>query len=600
MKRKKRILLIAVGVISLLLIALLVKQIINFSVRDEIPQLPDFEHIHDSQKEQILSAHKKAKNFPSSDNIGTLGMVYHSNAIYDKAALCYTSAIRKNPSNWIWNYYLGYLNSELGVSDAAIENFSNVIKYKPDIYLAWYYSGETFQKMGRSDKAEEYFNKIISHPDKVFILRAPQRPIYYPLKSYAIYHLARIHIDSGRLDLAEKMLLEINQRHRTFGPVYRMLGNVYSLKGDITLSREYIIRAGDLPDYIPPRDTIIDKLSLISRSEDYILKQIDLAAKGYNFEWAFTLLNNSLQHIPDNKHLISKAVKDFIKLDYGKYAMPFLEKHMEYFKDDLNELITVATSLQYKGFFHEAAKYYLRVSDLPHADPAGLAKVATSMWQVGLKEKALKLIQEQLIKHPENIDVLANAGYFYLTQGDKEKASSYYKELRRLFPADPKTYSLAGLIAEANGNLKEAIKMFNQVYKADPKDMSNIQYLGNAFVKEKMWKQAHDFFREALEHHPNEPYILERLGAILLSSPNPELLNINEAKVFSERAFIHYFSPFMTRLSAGRNLAIAYASLGDKKRANEYLNTAINMARRENVPKEYLQALENDLKKLNQ
>ncbi len=600
MKRKKRIFLFTGGAISLVLIAFLLKLIINFSIRDKLPPLPDFEHTHSSLTEQIISAHRKAKNYPSADNIGSLGMIYHSNAFYDKAAICYATAIKRNPSQWIWHYFLGYLNSELGISDAAIENFRNVIEYKPDIYLAWYYSGEIFRKMGRTDKAEEYFNKIISLPDKAFILRAPYRPIYYPVKSYAMYHLARIYMDTNRLDLAEKRLLEINQRHRTFGPVYRLLGNVYALKGDIKLSREYINRAGDLPDYIPPRDTIIDKLSLISRSEDYLLKQIDLAAKGYNFEWAFTLLKNSLQHIPDNKHLISKAVKDFIKLDYGKYAMPFLDKHMEYYSDDLNELITVATSLQYKGFFHEAAKYYVRISELPHADPAGLAKIATSMWQVGLKDKAQNLIKEQLEKHPENIDVLANAGYFYLTQGNKEKASSYYLKLKNLFPSDKRTYSLGGLIADSEGDLNESVKMFKRVYMADPEDMSNIQYLGNAYVKGKMWKEAHDFFREALEHHPNEPYILERLGAILLSSPYPDLININEARNFSERAFIHYFSPFMTRLSAGRNLAIAYDALGDKKRAYDYLNTALNMARRENFPKEYLEALENDLKKLNQ
>jgi tetratricopeptide (TPR) repeat protein len=135
LKKNNKILLFSVAVIFFLI---LLDLVFAFPYRKRIPDLPNTENITDILKDQIKSASQKAHFYPSAYNIGILGMIYHSSAYYDKAAECYSLASKKNSSKWIWSYYLGYLNKEMGESEKAIANFSAVVKTNPGAYHAWY------------------------------------------------------------------------------------------------------------------------------------------------------------------------------------------------------------------------------------------------------------------------------------------------------------------------------------------------------------------------------------------------------------------------------------------------------------------------------
>ena len=154
-----------------MLIFLFVKFLIDNGYRTQLPQPPDMQSLSIRLKEQLSDAFKKANHKPTSNNIGTLGMVYHSSAYYDKAAICYKMAEKKEKKEWIWSYYLGYLNQEMGDPNAAIGNYRSVIKKNPQAYLAWYYAGECYQKIGSSDSAELAFKYIITRTDRNFTFK---------------------------------------------------------------------------------------------------------------------------------------------------------------------------------------------------------------------------------------------------------------------------------------------------------------------------------------------------------------------------------------------------------------------------------------------
>jgi len=132
-------------------------------------------------------------------------MVYHSGTFYEQAKQCYILAIKKNSSKWIWNYYLGYLNKEMGENAAAIENFTKVVEKNPKNRLAWFYIGEGYQAMGSNDKAEGIFNKIISQGDVNDSPGNPARFDYFPLSTYARFQLANIYLNTQRTDLTERL-----------------------------------------------------------------------------------------------------------------------------------------------------------------------------------------------------------------------------------------------------------------------------------------------------------------------------------------------------------------------------------------------------------
>lgn len=581
----------------MVLAILLTKLILYIPYRTQIPHLPDMLSLSAPLKEQLSATYKKAYSKPTADNIGMMGMVYHSCAFYDKAALCYKLAIKKDNAKWIWSYYLGYLNQEMGDPNAAIRNYKEVTKNSPEIFLAWYYEGQCYQKIGLTDSAELVYKRIISRMDKNALVKTATRYDYFPLVTYAMYDLSRIYMSTEHIDVAEKTLKEIIDYQRAFGPAYRLLGNIYSIRGNEPLSKQYLVRANDLTVDPSPVDTLIDRLSLISRSEMYLLKSIDVAEKNVFPEYALELVNHSLTYIPENNYLVAKAIRLLLIRDMGNKALPYLDQHIKYFQNDFSELKSVGDLLYNKGFYFQAMNYYSDALKLKPDDNQVKVCSVICLFKEGKKQQALDMIDDMLNKNTTNPGVLADGVTLLLNLGEKEKAFMWLSRLKKLSPSFTKGQQLTGMFAEQEGKWQEALANYSSAFKDDPSDLTTARLLGNLLVRQKLWERAITHFRKALEYHPNEPYLLERLGTLLVTCNDPKLRNVSEGRDLCERAFIHTASHSITLVSAGRSLAIAYAILGDKRNASNVLKMTITLARNENVPSAYMDDLRNLLQK---
>jgi tetratricopeptide (TPR) repeat protein len=482
----------------------------------------------------------------------------------------------------------------MGDPKTALRNYREVTKINPKIFLAWFYEGECYQKMGLNDSAEIAFKNIINRMDKNTVVKTPTRYDYFPLVTYSMYDLARIYMSTQHVDLAEKTLKGIIEDQKAFGPAYRLLGNLYSTKGDTSLSKHYLVRSNDLNVNPSPVDTLIDRIALMSRSEMYLLKKIEEAEKSVFPEYAIELVNHSLTYIPENNYLISKAIELFLVSNMGKKALPLLDRHIIYFQKDYNELKNVGDLLYKKAFYSQAMKYYSEAIKLKPSDPQVQSCIVICLASEGKKQQALDLINEKLDKNKTDPAVLADGVTLLLNIGEKKKAIEWLKRLRNVSPSNTKGLQITGMLFEQDGKWQEALNMYNLSFKGDPGDLTTERLLGNLLVKQKMWDKAIAVFRKGLEYHPNEPFLLERLGTLLVTCNDPKLRNIGEGKDFCERAFINTASHSFTLVSAGRSLAIAYAIQGDKRNASNIIKMTINLARGENVPSTYL----DDLRKL--
>ena len=264
MKNKRKVILyIAGGAIGLISIGLSLKFITNGRYVRRIPEISGSHALPGPVIDQISEARVKAKRNPSADNLGMLGMVYHSSANYEQAAACYKLAIERDDTKWIWSFYLGYLYTEMSESNSILKNFNRVIEINPEVYHAWYYCGEEYMNLREFDRAEKYFGEIRSIIKPNISGNPSTREDRYPLGTYAMFQLSNIYFNTGRIDLAENTLKELIQANRTFGPGYRLLGNIYRTKGDIPLSDQYGAKANDLMAFSPPVDTLVDRLALI-------------------------------------------------------------------------------------------------------------------------------------------------------------------------------------------------------------------------------------------------------------------------------------------------------------------------------------------------
>ena len=591
MTKKRKITTTLLSIIILIVILVSLKLGLNIPYRKQLPPLPEMKSLTPSLQSQLTNASRKAYLNPSSENLGMLGMVFHSSAYYDKAAICYKLAIKRDNSEWIWNYYLGYLNREMGESMAAIENFNAVITKNPRMNQALYYIGEGFQNRRENDKAEKAFGSITNRQDIANVNRNEIRYDYFPLSAYASFQLARLYLTSNRVNEAEAILKKIIKENRSFGPAYRLLGNVFQIRGDSVLSKRYTIRANDMAVYSSPVDTLIDKLDLLSRSDIYLLKKIDEAEKSVYPEWALNLVNHSIHYFPENKYLVSKAIHLFIITDKVTQAIPYTDQHINAYKNDFKELKSVGDLYYQKGNYSQSAIYYNMATLLKPEDPEVQFCLILSRWKEGMKQQALESFNDLIEKNNTNIKILADGATMLLYLGEKEKAAAILTRLMHLAPSDPKVKNIAGMLAESNGNLPEAINLYEAAFRRNPEDVSTIRSLGNILMKQKLWDKSITLFRTALQFHPNEPYMLERLGTLLISCPDPILRNINEGMEYAERAFINTTSHSSTLISAGRSLAVGYAKLGDKQNAYLILNMTINAAKRENLSESNIEAL---------
>jgi len=515
----------------------LVRTTASNQYRSQIPDIPDSYSLSVPVKEQLSQAFINAKHVPSAENLGMLGMAYHSSANYEQAAECYHLAIQRDESAWIWNYYLGYLNMEMGNADAIIENFKSVIDKNPDMDLAWYYLGEEYKNLRENELAEMSFGKITGTKIEDSAPKNPTRYDYFPLSTYAMFQLSRIYYDKGQMELAESTLKEIILNNRSFGPAYRLLGNLYSISGDTTLSNRYTTRANDLVAFAPPVDTLVDRLVLLSRSEFYLLKKIDEAESSIYPEWAMKLVNHAMEYLPDNKYLFSKAIKICLMLDMDQQAGGYIDQHISFFKDNFTEMYNMGMLFFQKRLYPQSLKYFTRALDLKPDEAEIQNCLAICIWTVGERQKTNEILDALLKEYHDNPDVLADVTSLLFDLGEEEKATVQLSRLKKLAPAQPKVLKMSGGSAERNGDIDGAISLYEQSVKGNPEDLTTIRHLGDLLIRQRKWDSANRHYRESLVYHSNDPYLLERLGTLLVTCPNPALRDMKEGKEYSERAF---------------------------------------------------------------
>ena len=590
-KKTKNILLAVTGIFATVIVALLCMYFFNSQYKNRIPEVPDSSLLSKAVMDQIQVENKKAHQNPTSNNLGELGMVYQSSANYDQASQCYLLAIKKNKTDWKWSYYLGYLNLELGRNELVVDNFKRVTEIDQDNELAWYYLGEAYKNMRRNDLAEKAFLQIIN-ANNVPVIKDPTRQDRFSMSVYAMFQLANTYFDSGRTEMAEKTLIAVIRKNDLFGPAFRLLGNIYKMKGDIAQGEGYTTRANDLFLFSPPVDPLIDKLALMSRSEFYLLKKIDEAyLNGYN-DYAIELVNQGLKYIPDNENMISKAIKVYLGTNMKQKASGLIEQHISSFTDNYPELITVGKLFFQKDMYTESKEYWTNALKL-RSDESEIYKfLAMCFLNLGDYQKAQELLIDAAEKYRENDDNLADILFLLLQFGNIEQTNHFLNQLNQISLQRPKVQKLNGKLAEKKGNIKAAISFYEKSFEGDPKDEETIHFLGALLFKQDIWDEYIKFYKEVVKYNPNNPEYLEKLSTVLISCPDSSLRNLDEGIRYSIRAFTHKGSPPHIMISSGKYLAIALVQKGDKQNAIKILEKTINISQTTDNPEEIKQELE--------
>lgn len=559
----------------------------------KLPNITDLEGTSSSFKNYLIDANVKVKNKPTSNNLGELGMIYQSNNYFKEAETCYLLAIEREPKNWKWSYYLGCLKRNLGDSENAIKYFNTVLDINPVAYMASYYLGEAYSQIGLITKAEEILKRLSVMDKAPFVLKNSKRTSYFPLPVYAHLQLAKIYTRTNNKELAKKQLKTLINKQITFSPAYKQLSIIYAEKGDTVLRQYYTDRSKDLNIYTSPVDTLLDKLSFYSMSETYLLKQIEDARRSSNSLWALELVALGLKNIPESKYITSKAIKQFIDMNAVKQALPLLTKHIVAFSDNYQELIEVGVGLANSKQLKEAQAYFIAAENVRGEKPETRSTLAGMYYEkLGMKDKAITFIDQLLKENPNNTSVISDAVFLFLRVEDIKRAKQYLTQLKQIDSAHLDIPVLEGIIYMITGNETQSIKHFEMAFKVNTEKKFVIDYLETYYQKNKMWSNLLGLYKSALKQFPNDSSIQEAYGTLMINCPDETIRDLNQAREFSERAFINNKYTLQTRVMAGRSLSVAHFELKNYGKALYYIHKTIDIAKRARFSKDYVARLE--------
>jgi tetratricopeptide (TPR) repeat protein len=560
----------------------------RFKERKALPDYPAFETVHPAVIKQVRDAGRRAWIYPSADNIGRLGMVYNANGFYDEAGWCYRMASALSGEEWIWDYYIGYIDAETGESASAAESLGRVIEKNPGNKHASLYLADALSNIGSTGEAEEIYRGLFSpNPDQSAEQKLPSTS-YFPVSTYAGFRLARLYINDNRYDDSETVLKRLVEEQVRFGPAYRLLGHLYGLKGDSISSRRYILLANDHDEYTPPFDTLINRLAKISRSEAYLLKHIDDALHNNNSSYALQLCNRAIQYLPDSKVLLSRALYGYFALGYEEKALPYINTHFDYFREDFDELMSMAGVLAGEGYKDFALRYFERAKSLRPDN----SRLALWLSDAGMRNEALILLNDQLTRNPDDAEALTDAVKLLIRLGNYEMAEEYLSRLKVADSGHPGYLKLSGVIAEHDGRIVDAIMMYEEACRQDPSDIEIVRYLAEVYKRQNMKDRAIAHYGDALSTFPNDPVLLEGFGSLLINSKDRSRDEIREGAWYAWRAFYNYMSDFQVILSAGKSLATAYTLTGESGKAAEIINSTLELAGEDFVTPDFFQYMD--------
>lgn len=238
-------------------------------------------------KDAILSAHRQAVAQPESGQAsGHLGMVLEAHALYQPAILSYRRAIRLEPDEFAWRYYLALTLQQLSQPEDALKALTEALHKRPDYDPAILKKGELLFQMGRVKESGAAYESLLARE---------------PSSAEALYGLAQVKYAEQDSASAEDLYRRACQAYPNFGAAYyglatvgRNLGHEAEAAKNFQLAQRFY---GERP---PAADPVFDQVSEMATGSYNQLQQVDELLQKGDLQKAASLSQEILRRDPDN------------------------------------------------------------------------------------------------------------------------------------------------------------------------------------------------------------------------------------------------------------------------------------------------------------
>ncbi len=213
-------------------------------------------------------------------------MALHAHALYPPAALAYERAIRLEPKEFSWKYYLGLVEQQLSQPEKALDSFTAALRIRTGYVPAMLKRGDLLYQLARFKESGEEYESVLAQDSS---------------SAEALYGLARVKYATKDLSAAEELYRRACQSYPSFGAAYYGLGLVSKSKGNEAESIKYFEQAQRFTTDRPPvADPVFNQMAELATGVYYHLAQGDQLAHKGQMEQAARLNEEMLKRDPEN------------------------------------------------------------------------------------------------------------------------------------------------------------------------------------------------------------------------------------------------------------------------------------------------------------
>jgi tetratricopeptide (TPR) repeat protein len=238
-------------------------------------------------KSAILKARDEAVAQPKSAQAsGKLGMVLEAHTLYQQAVPVYQRAVRLDPKDFAWRYYLALCLEKTGQLDEALASVSEGLRIRPDYAPAILKQAELLLKLGRFPESAAALEP--------FLAKNPGSPL-------ALYFLGRVRFAQQDFAAADDLYRRATQAYPTFGSAWFGLGETSKRLGRGAETEKDYQLAENYKDHNPPGgdELYAQMMKLATGIENRLMEAKKLMNKR-EFDRSSQIYKEVLKQYPDN------------------------------------------------------------------------------------------------------------------------------------------------------------------------------------------------------------------------------------------------------------------------------------------------------------
>src|ERR1700722_976882 len=272
------------GIASVILAALF-----ELSCAKSVPPVPaiQVEGLDADVRNALVKARDEAVAQPKSAQAsGNLGMVLEAHTLYQPAVLAYQRAVRLDPKDFAWRYYLALCLEKTGQLDQALASVTEGLRIRPDYAPAILKRAELLLKLGRFPESAAALEP--------FLAKNPSSPL-------ALYLMARVKFAQQDFAAADDLYRRATQASPTFGSAWFGLGETSKRLGrNAETEKDYQLAETHKDHYPPGNDELyLEMTKLATGIENRLIEAKKLMNKR-EFDQSSRIYKEVLKQYPDN------------------------------------------------------------------------------------------------------------------------------------------------------------------------------------------------------------------------------------------------------------------------------------------------------------